>query len=301
MRTQAIVIPTYNRARSLERTLNSLAVQDVPVRPEIIVVDNNSTDDTAHVVAAHPNVLYIKEPRQGLSFARNTGIDAARHLAPDDVVAFVDDDVEPTPGWSAALRRAFGQHPDASCIGGRVLPLRPERFPRWLTTDHWAPLALQDHGAAPLVFDAADQRGLVGANFAFRRRVFDEVGLFSPAVQRVKDGIGSTEDHEFLRRLYAAGHRAVYVPDVVVTTDVPAERMTFGYHRRWHRGHGRFHARMHMPGMGAPYIARAAAADAWRWLRMSAAGDAARAFEAEAHLWFFSGFLEERCACAARR
>lgn len=301
MRTLAIVIPTYNRAESLDRTLQSLARQDAPLRPRIIVVDNNSTDDTARVVASYEGVRYVKQPRQGLSFARNSGVHAAGDLGPDDIIAFVDDDVEPSPGWAAALLRAFERYPQAACIGGRVLPARPESFPKWLTSEHWAPLALQDHGPAPLTFHAADPRGLVGANFAFRRRVFDDVGLFSPAVQRVKDGIGSTEDHEFLRRVYAMGRQAVYVPDVVVTTDVPDERMTFAYHRRWHHGHGRFHARMRMPGMGAGYVVRAALADAWRWLRLSAAGDAARAFEAESRLWFFSGFLEERCACATRR
>ena len=74
-----------------------------------------------------------------------------------------------------------------------------------MTPEHWGPLALQDHGPEPLVFDATCPRGLIGANFAFRRRIFDCLGEFSPAVQRVKDGVGSTEDHEMVQRLHRRG------------------------------------------------------------------------------------------------
>ena len=309
MRRLAIVVPTYNRASSLDRTLASLvgADSDVVARalsrqegvPAVIVVDNNSTDATAETVASFgPAVRYIREQRQGLSFARNTGIDAARALG-SEFVAFIDDDVEAAPDWAVALLRAFEAHPEADCVGGRVLPSNAEELPDWLTTDHWAPLALQDHGDRPLIFDAQQPRGLIGANFAFRRDVFERIGQFCPHVQRVKDGIGSTEDHEMLQRLYDQGGRAAYVPEVVVTTRVPPPRMTQGYHRRWHLGHGQFTARM--PNAEPAHMLRGAAADAVRWLHLSAMRDRARAFEAETRLWFVSGFLKERCTCALRR
>lgn len=309
MRRLAIVVPTYNRARSLGRTLASLigadgdgvarALSGKEDVPAVVVVDNNSSDGTAETVASFgPAVRYIQEPRQGVSFARNTGIEAARALG-SEFVAFIDDDVEAAPDWAASLLRGFEEHPQADCVGGRVLPSNPEELPEWLTTEHWAPLALQDHGDEPLIFDAEEPRGLVGANVAFRRDVFERIGEFSPDVQRVKDGIGSTEDHEILQRLYDAGGRAAYVPDVVVTTRVPARRMTQGYHRRWHLGHGRFTARM--PNAAPPPALRGAAADAVRWLGRAAVRDRARAFEAETRLWFFSGFFKERFECTRRR
>ena len=321
MRRLAIIVPTYNRAASLERTLLSVAgpagdaVAFARPRdenaPAVIVVDNNSTDATPDVVAGFgPAVRYIKESRQGLSFARNTGIEAARALDAE-LLAFVDDDVEATPNWAAAVVRAFDQQPEVDCIGGRVLPSNAEDLPAWLTPEHWGPLALQDHGPEPLVFDATCPRGLIGANFAFRHRVFESLGEFSPEVQRVKDGIGSTEDHEMLQRLYDAGGRAAYVPNVVVTTTVPAERMTYEYHRRWHLGHGRFTARMRNTEteqttqgrlLGVPaHLFRTALSDGVRWVTSSAARDRAQAFEAETRLWFFSGFFKERCGCVLRR
>ena len=165
MRRLAIVVPTYNRAPSLGRTLASLvgADGDAVARalsakddvPAVVVVDNNSNDATPETVASFgPAVRYIQERRQGLSFARNTGIEAARALG-SEFVAFIDDDVEAAPDWADSVLRAFETHPEADCVGGRVLPSNPEELPSWLTADHWAPLALQDHGNEPLIFDAS--------------------------------------------------------------------------------------------------------------------------------------------------
>lgn len=302
MKTLTVAICTYNRAASLHTALRALVAQRDPATPfEILVIDNNSTDDTCRIVQAFGEaVRYIFEGRQGLSHARNTAIEGAT----GDIIAFMDDDVEVGPGWAAVLLQAFDSHPDADCVGGRVLPRWHDTPPAWLTRAHWGPLALQDHGDAPLTFDAQRPVCLIGANVAFRRSVFTRVGLFSAAVQRVKDGIGSTEDHELLLRLYAAGGRALYVPDLLVTTEIPQERLTREYHRRWHRGHGRFHALMRIPSterstrgrlLGVPaHLFRTAVADAAAWAKLRMQGDGADAFARETRLWFFSGFLRER-------
>lgn len=307
----AIVVSTHNRAASLRRTLAAVVTQLPPDGSvQLIVVDNNSTDDTRHVCAAIGDRLtYVHEDRQGLSHARNRGITTAS-TSPDDLIAFTDDDVEPAAGWVATLRALADEHPEVDCFGGPVLPSNPDTFPRWLTKEHWGPLALQDHGGQRLVFDLRRPLGLVGANFAFRRRVFDRQGGFSPAVQRVKDGIGSTEDHEFLQRLYASGGRALYAPELLVHTAVQPDRLTLSYHRRWHRGHGKFYALMRLPEvetarlriLGVPlHLVRGAARDAAAWARSSLARDRAAAFAAETRLWFFSGFFQERLAWHGRR
>lgn len=308
----AIVLPTHNRAATLRRAVGSVLAQLPDGHGhELIVVDNNSTDLTPAVCAEFGSrIRCVKEPRQGLSHARNSGIAAASATGHEDVIAFLDDDVEAQPGWIDAIRGAFERHPEVDCVGGRVLPANADALPPWLTAEHWGPLALQDHGEAPRAFDRELPLGLVGANFAFRADVFARLGGFSPEVQRVRDGIGSTEDHEFLARLYEAGGKALYVPGAVVTTTVPADRLTRAYHRRWHNGHGRFHALMRTPGMertrgrllGVPlHLFRSAARDAAAWLRLQLSGDRARAFAAETRLWFFSGFLRERCGCLMRR
>jgi cellulose synthase/poly-beta-1,6-N-acetylglucosamine synthase-like glycosyltransferase len=184
----------------------------------------------------------VFEPRQGLSHARNRGIGLAR--AP--LVAFSDDDVRVARDWVARLTRAFDAHPDVDYIGGRVLPRWLQPAPRWLTTAHWSPLALQDYGPQPFVSSRAYAICLVGANLAFRRRVFDRVGCFTPDLGRVKDGIGSTEDHDLQLRAWRAGMCGLYEPDIVALADVTPDRMMKSYHRRWHRGHGRYCAVMRL-------------------------------------------------------
>jgi glycosyltransferase involved in cell wall biosynthesis len=298
----SVVLPTFNRAACLRRAISALLRQTADPRSyEVIVVDNNSTDDTREAVAslADPRLRLVPEERQGLSFARNTGICESRA----DLVAFTDDDVEVAPDWVTTVVGAFEAHAEIDGIGGRVLPAWASPPPAWLTRDHWAPLALQDHGAGNRTFDRLAPLGLVGANVAFRRGVFDRIGLFSPEVQRVKDGIGSTEDHELLRRLYASGGRMLYLPRLVAVACVQPERYGRAYHRRWHTGHGRFHARMRQPDMER---SRVSIGDVPAHLFRTAASDFARcaggilradwnaAFTAELRLRFFWGFLTAR-------
>jgi glycosyltransferase involved in cell wall biosynthesis len=300
----SIVLPTYNRAATLRGAVDALLRQQpADGTIEIVVIDNNSSDATPEVLSAlgDPRVVVIRETRQGLSHARNAGIAAARA----EIVAFTDDDVEVPFEWAATIVRTLRRRPDVDGIGGRVLPSWPGTPPGWLTRAHWAPLALQDHGEALRIFDATNPIGLVGANVAFRRAVFERIGPFAEHVQRVADGIGSTEDHELLCRLYTAGGRMLYVPELIVTARVQTDRCDRAYHRRWHEGHGRFSALMRMPDVerarvalfGVPgHLLRSAAADAAAWLRSSASADWEGAFLAELRLRFFKGFVRGRVA-----
>lgn len=243
----SVIVSTYNRADRLPAALEALLSQTGDVGYEVIVVDNNSTDGTDEVAAswaaAHPGrVRAAFEPRQGLSHGRNTGISLAR--AP--IVALTDDDVRVAPEWLAELARALREHPEVAFVGGRVRPVWLAPPPRWLTTAHWSPLALQDYGDQPMVTGPERAICLVGASLAFRRSVFDRIGLFAPALGRIKDGIGSTEDHDMQLRAWRAGLRGMYVPSVVSYADVTPDRMVKAYHRRWHHGHGRHCALMRL-------------------------------------------------------
>ena len=242
----SIVVSTYNRADRLPLALEAIRSQTGDLPYEIIVVDNNSTDDTAAVVAAiaanDARMRYVFEPKQGLSHGRNTGIAMAR--AP--IIAFCDDDVRVARDWIVELKRAFDHHPDIDYVGGRVLPEWLEPPPSWLTSSHWSPLAVQDYGLEPLVSGPDHAVCLVGASLAFRRTVFDRVGLFTPALGRIKDGIGSTEDHEMQLRMWREGMRGLYFPSVVAIADVTPDRLSKSYHRRWHTGHGRHCAMMRL-------------------------------------------------------
>jgi glucosyl-dolichyl phosphate glucuronosyltransferase len=243
----SVVISTYNRAQQLEQALDSLLAQAGDVPYEVIVVDNNSTDTTPAVVAriaerSGGRVRSAFEPRQGLSHGRNTGIS----LSSGPLIALSDDDVCVARDWILQLARTFDEHPDIDYVGGRVLPRWIEPPPAWLTTAHWSPLALQDYGPQPMVTGRERAICLVGASLAFRRRVFDLVGEFTPALGRIRDGIGSTEDHDMQLRIWRAGMRGLYAPAVLSIADVTPDRMVKAYHRRWHHGHGRHCAMMRL-------------------------------------------------------
>jgi glucosyl-dolichyl phosphate glucuronosyltransferase len=303
-----VIIATYNRADMLPGALESVLAQDAGgVRYEVIVVDNNSPDQTREVVESiiarrspsAPNLRYLFEGQQGVAHARNTAIGFAR--AP--IIAFTDDDVRVAPDWVAMIKRSFDEHPEIDCIGGKVLPIWRAEPPAWLTHKHWSPLALTDYGETFIRTNTEWPRCLVTANASFRREVFDRIGLFEPACQRVKDGIGSTEDHELQIRFWNAGGQGLYDPRLVVHADVQPERMTKTYHRRWHTGHGRFFAVMRLEEIEIAdvrlfdvpaHLYRQALMDVGRWPIYALLRRQVKAFEIETNLRFFLGFYRER-------
>src|SRR5206468_10072737 len=107
----SVIVCTYNRCVSLERTLSALRAQEVPrsMTWEVLVVDNNSLDDTKRVVAEHAaafsRIRYLFESSQGLSHARNAGIAAARGR----FLLFTDDEVAPEPDWVRRMVEGMGR------------------------------------------------------------------------------------------------------------------------------------------------------------------------------------------------
>lgn len=299
----SVVISTYNRSEMLAGALESVLRQEARgVCYDVIVVDNNSTDNTREVVESYiaggeHNLRYIFEPRQGSSYARNAGVAVTR----SKIVAFADDDVRVAKNWIATIKRAFDEHPEIDCIGGKVLPLwcRP---PRWLTREHWMPLALQDYGDLPLSINLNNPLCLVSANLAFRRAAFVDTGMFAPELQRIKNSIGSMEDAELLERYWQTGRTCLYVPALIVETHVTADRLTRAYHRSWHAGHGHFYAIKRSDEMERAssrlfdvpaHLYKRAVSDAAAWLYF-VLRNPKRAFFYEARLHFFMGFFRKR-------
>ena len=239
--TVSVVITTYNRAHVLPKALDALLSQEIDVPYEVIVVDNNSTDRTREVIGSRlgrsPHLRYVFEKRQGIPYARNTGIEAAS--AP--LLAFTDDDVEVKPDWVAVIKRVFDENPDVDMIGGRVRPKWPAGdLPRWITRRQLGPFALGERGEARIRVSADNAAPcLVGANFAFRRRVVDRVGPFDTRYIR-------SQDRELQLRLWRAGGVGLYVPEMAIAVDVPPERLTKAYFRYWYTTYGKYHSRMRL-------------------------------------------------------
>ena len=186
------------------------------------------------------------------------------------------------------------------------MPEWPCEPPRWLTREHWAPVAIQDYGDDQFYIDLDNRLCLLSANLAVRSRVFERIGLFAPELQRVRDGIGSMEDLELLIRIWRANGRAMYVPAMIATAQVPVERLSKHYHRRWHEGNGCFYAMLRSDEIERSnagrlfdvpaHLYRQAIGDALQWVTKQALGKRDQAFVSETRLRFFVGFFRRRRA-----
>jgi glucosyl-dolichyl phosphate glucuronosyltransferase len=235
-----LILCTYNRWRTLTNALNSVAASTLPTsfEWEVLVVDNNSTDQTRDVVEdfcrRYPGRFrYLLEPQQGVSHARNAGIRESR----GDVLVFMDDDVTVDPKWLWNLTAALhsGEWKGA---GGRIIPVWKCKPPSWLSVE--GPYAL-----APFVaFDLGSEAGPLteppfGANMAFRKEVFEKYGGFRTDLGRCADSLLSNEDTEFGRRLLVAGERLRYEPSALMYHPVYENRIQKKYLLGWWFGKGR--------------------------------------------------------------
>jgi glycosyltransferase involved in cell wall biosynthesis len=205
----SVIVCTYNRARRLEQTLKSLQEMAVPVGLpwELIIVDNNSSDNTKEIVDGFINkpdlnAKYITERHQGLSYARNIGIQESS----GNIIAFTDDDCIVDRHWIASISRGFESGESIAGIGGRVeLYNKMDR-----------PVSVRTY-REKMIFSSIDRlfNLIIGCNMAFARHVFDEVGMFDTDF-----GVGtsfvSAEDSDFLYRAYKKGLKIIYSPDILV-------------------------------------------------------------------------------------
>lgn len=124
MQKCSVIIASYNEDENLKNCLNSLLETDYPKENyEIIVVDNNSTDNTKNIVALFPEILYLKEDRRGAACARNKGIASSKN----DILVFIDADTIVTPGWLPNLIEPFSDT-RIGAVGGAVLPFNKKNL-----------------------------------------------------------------------------------------------------------------------------------------------------------------------------
>jgi glucosyl-dolichyl phosphate glucuronosyltransferase len=231
-----VIICTHNRCQNLARTLESVAASKLgeSISWEVLVVDNNSSDQTREVVEGYcrqypGRFRYVFEPRQGKSHALNAGVQASV----GKILAFTDDDVTVAADWLQNLTAALYSRQWAGA-GGRILPLWCCSPPSWLPLKERRVLI-------PLgVFDLGTESGPLtetpfGANGAFRREMFEKYGGFRTDLgpQPNTRNPQKSEDSEFGHRLLAAGERLRYEPSAVVYHPVPESRLQSDYFLSW--------------------------------------------------------------------
>lgn len=211
-----VVLPTYRRPQALARALAGLAAQADPPPYELVVVDN---DPAPHPEPELPaGARLVREPVPGAAAARNRGIAEAR----TPLLAMLDDDVVPDPGWLRALAAPVldGR---ADLTGGRVVldPAVPR--PRWLAEGIEGYLTALDLG--PEEAELGAEQTLLTASLLTRTDLLREVGGFDPRLGPTGTSQLVGDDVHLVRALRAAGARARWVPQAVVVHELPPERL----------------------------------------------------------------------------
>ncbi len=234
MKRISIIIATYNRAEQLLLTLASVAEQSLPSEQwECVVVDNNSKDNTQAVVAEfierHLDLDFkvVKECRQGLSYARNCGIESSI----GEVVAIIDDDEVINADFAAAYLSLFDQYPSCESAGGAIIPRYKTGRPRWMSHYTELPIANPlDLGAKPRLFPRGRIPG--GGNMAVRRSTLERSGLFDVELGRKGDKLIGGEESDLFERLAAMGAECWWCPDAVMWHIIPPQKLKRSYFDR---------------------------------------------------------------------
>ncbi len=271
-----IALCTWNRVGRLVGALDSFKGLRIPPQWEweILVVDNNSTDETARVVERFSALLPIRysfEARQGLSHARNRASREAR----GELVVFTDDDVIADPNWLIEYAAAVEGYPDAAFFGGTIDARFAVKPPRWLTAnfDRFASAyALRNLGSGIHAVERLEDLPF-GANMAFRREALKNE-VFSPDLGRTGTNLLGGEETEFMVHLLARGEKGIWVGPARVEHVISKERLTLAYIREYFVWQGRGQVRQRTIDIDTVETLKKKSKRARRRLRLSVRKDA---------------------------
>ena len=239
-----VAICTWNRAAALDRTLAEMRNLRIPegVDWELLVVNNNCTDNTDAILAKHARHLPLRrlfEPTLGLSNARNCAVAAATGA----LVLWTDDDVTVDPSWLENYVAAARDFPEAGYFGGAIEPGFEVTPPRWLrqNLNVFHVYALIDLGRQTRPLKAGES--VFGANMAFRTEILRRFP-FNPRLGVCGKGRVAGEEEDVIERAQQAGACGVWVGTSRVRHVIPPDRTTIGYLWKHFYGLGQTEARM---------------------------------------------------------
>jgi len=229
----AVLICTYNRSEDLDELLSELRREIIrsDVRTRVIVVDNRSTDSTREIVAKHTAacsfIEYYYEGVQGLGQARITGCD---QVGEEDIIAMIDDDAVPDPGWLTNIVRAFEENPRLGVTGGMIHPTWRSEVPAWLTRRQMNWLTVNESAVpASCTFPHYPP----GANFIVRKEAYREI---EEEIRGINSELGHTgkkllsgEDTCISFKIQEAGWDVRYIPAISIHHKIVPCRLT----RKW--------------------------------------------------------------------
>lgn len=220
-----VVIATCNRAELLFKTLRSIAKLDTPQDGwKLIVIDNNSSDQTQSVIELFQEDL----PIQSL-FQKKKGKNQALNIAiphfEGELIIFTDDDVIPDRNWLTSYENIMAQHKRCDYFGGLIVPEWPRSEPEAILRSIPLSPAFAIHPED--LDDGHNNPGLFwGANLAIRKRVFDQGFKFNVSIGPTSGKYIMGSETEFIQRLDRNGFSGWFSTNIVVKHMIQAEQLT---------------------------------------------------------------------------
>lgn len=237
----SVVICTYNREQFLPGLMESIIGQSFDKSYfEILFIDNNSTDHTASLCQefihryADYSIRYFTESRQGLSFARNKGIQEAL----GEYITFADDDAVLAPDFLEKVCAYLDHNTHIAEVGGPIFLRFLEKIPSWENPYMNSLLGYFHPASQPYLMSKKNRKYPRGSNMTFRTNVFNTCGDFNTALGRVKRILIGGEEKDIAFRILDAGFKIAYIPEAVVYHLVPENRTTVRFIREQAIGTG---------------------------------------------------------------
>lgn len=235
----SVILCTYNRERYIYNVLQSIAAGGFGDY-EIVLVNNNSTDGTEsecqRFAKDHPEVAmrYCVEKQQGLSYARNRGIMESQ----GEVLVYVDDDAVVNREYLQTYADFFNRNKEAVAAGGPITPRYDGcEEPSWMS--HYTRQLVTGElnlGTREREFPKGAFPG--GGNAAYRKSVFNEVGLFNVELGRKGNSLIGAEEKDLFDKMTSRGMKFYYLPNAILYHLIPPKKLTQDYFDRLTYGIG---------------------------------------------------------------
>jgi len=212
----SVLIATHNRASLLDRMLGRLANQTLARSEwEIVVVDNESADDTQEVIRRWTREIPLKTATEAKP-GKNNCMNKALELASGELLVFTDDDVYPAPNWLQEYWRALREWPKDVVFGGPVIPEYPPTTPEWLQKSKYAPAAFARFELDLKEGQMPKPYAPFGPNYAVRASAIPGMKFCPYLGPRPGKSYAAGGETEFLSRLRVRDVGFIYVPTAVV-------------------------------------------------------------------------------------
>jgi glycosyltransferase involved in cell wall biosynthesis len=235
----SVVICAYNRAQLLSLCIESINALNFPKENyEVLIIDNNSTDNTADICKAAITkfslltIRYFHEPNQGVAYSRTRGAKEAK----GNIIAYIDDDCLADANWLNEIVNFYNSHEECMSSGGRIIPEYRVPVADWFGKYFWGLVGNYDLSRS--VFQMKGVRYPSGANMHFRKTAFEKYGYFDSDLGRSGKSLMAGEEKAMYLKLIHANEKVFYLPQVIVYHHVEANKFDKEYVKRHSMGIG---------------------------------------------------------------